>query len=195
MGMVESLLQALWQPLALRGILNSMLQLSGALLNRPILSLRTGTPVAFISRALINPNNLKVEGFYCQPNDDRRKTLILLCQDIRDTIPQGFVINDLDVLAEPAELVRLQEVIKIDFELIGKQVVTDSKEKIGKVSDYAVETSSMFVQKLYVSRSVFKSFASGNLGIDRTQIIEVTDRRVVVSDLHEHVPAHASAIA
>lgn len=172
-----------------------MLQLSGALLNRPVLSLRTGTPVAVTSRTLLNPNNLKIEGFYCQPTDDRRHILVLLYQDIRDIIPQGIVVNDQDVLTEPSELVRLQDVIKIDYELMNKPVITSSKDKIGKVTDYAVETTTMFVQKLYVSQSIFKSFAGGNLGIDRTQIVEVNDRHVIVNDLQQHVPARAGAMA
>jgi sporulation protein YlmC with PRC-barrel domain len=172
-----------------------MLQLSGALLNRPILSLRTGTPVARITKPLVNPNNLKVEGFFCQSNDDRRKQFILLYQDIRDIIPQGFVVNDVDVLTDPAELVRLQEVIKINYELLGKPVVTSSKDKLGKITDYALETTTMFVQKLYVSQSILKNLAGGNLGIDRTQIVEVNDRRVIVNDLQQHVPARANAMA
>lgn len=171
-----------------------MLQLSGMLLNRPVMSLRTGAQVATTFRAIINPNNLKIEGFYCQPSDSK-KLLVLLYQDIRDVIPQGVVVNDFDVLSEPDELVRLKDVMSLNFELIGKQVVTVDKEKVGKVGDYAAETSTMFVQKLYVSQSLFKSFTGGNLGIDRTQIVEVTDKKIVIQELAQKIPAGAQAVA
>jgi sporulation protein YlmC with PRC-barrel domain len=171
-----------------------MLQLSGSLINKPVLSLRTGTPVAMTLGPIINPNNLKIEGFYCEDTIDKRQ-LVLVHQDIRDVIPQGLVVNDHDVLTDPSELVRLKETINLNFELLGKQVVTSSGAKVGKVSDYAAETSSMFIQKLYVSQSVFKSFSGGNLGIDRTQIIEITNRKVVINDLHQRVPARAGAMA
>ena len=171
-----------------------MLQLSAMLINRPVLSLSTGTQVAVTIAPIINPNNLKVEGFYCQELDTR-KQLVLVSQDIRDVMPQGIVVNDQDVLTEAEELVRLREVLEMGFELIGKHVVTSSKQKIGKVSDYATEVQSMYVQKLYVTQSMFKSFAGGNIGIDRTQIIEITDKKIIVHDPLQKVPATARAAA
>ena len=133
----------------------SMLKLSESLVGRPVMSLRTGQPVARTMAAIFNPNNLKIEGFYCQDKFSN-KELVLLYQDIRDVIPQGLVVNDHDVLAEPQELVRLKNVMDIGFELIGKQVVTTGKERLGKVTDYSTEVETMYVQKIYVSRGLLK---------------------------------------
>lgn len=169
-----------------------MLQLSASLLNKDVLSLRTGQPVATIIGPIINPNNLKVEGFYCQDRFDK-KQLVLLYQDIRDMLAQGYVINDHDVLVEPDDLIRLKDVISLNFELIGKQVVTIGKEKVGKVSDYATETETMFVQKIYVSQSILKSFTGGSLSIDRTQVNEITPKKVIINELLKNSPAAATA--
>jgi sporulation protein YlmC with PRC-barrel domain len=171
-----------------------MLQLSARLLDKSILSLRTGTPIATITAPIINPDTLKIEGFYCQDRFDK-KQLVLLYQDIRDMLPQGYVVNDHDVLAEPDELVRLKEVLELNFELIGKPVVTVSKEKVGKVGDYAVETETMFIQKIYVTQSILKSLTGGSLSIDRTQINEITPRRVIINELAKKAPSAAPAIA
>lgn len=171
-----------------------MLQLSAALLNKSVLSLRTGAPIATITRAIFNPNNLKIEGFYCQDRFDK-KELVLLYQDIRDIMPQGYVVNDHDMLVEAKDLVRLKEVLELNFELIGKQVETISKEKVGKVSDYATEMETMFVQKIYVSQSILKSFTGGSLSIDRSQINEITPRRVIINDLLKNAPVTATAAA
>jgi sporulation protein YlmC with PRC-barrel domain len=171
-----------------------MLQLSNTLSDRSVLSLRSGGPIARIISPIINPNNLKIEGFYCEDTLDKRQ-LILLCQDIREILAQGYVVNDHDVLSEPDELVRLQEVLRLDFNLIGKQVVTTNNEKLGKVSDYAVETNSMFVQKIYVTQSILKSLTGGSLSIDRTQINEITPRRIIITELYNKAPATAAATA
>lgn len=171
-----------------------MLQLSASLLNKDIFSLRTGQPVAQITGAIFNPNNLKVEGFYCADSFNKRE-LILLYQDIREVVQDGFVINDHDVLAEASELVRLKEVLDLRFELLGKQVETLSKKKVGKVSDYAVETETMFVQKIYVSQSILRSFTGGSLSIDRTQINEITDKRIIIQDLLDDSAVPATAVA
>lgn len=170
-----------------------MLQLNGMIINRPVLSLRTGTQVAIAAAPIINPNNLKIEGFFCK--DNSRNQLILVSQDIRDVLPQGIVVNDEDVLTNAEELVRLRSVIDINFELLGKQVETASGQKLGKVNDYATEIESMFIKKLYVSLPLYKNFSGGNLGIDRTQVIEITDKKIVVNDLDANVPAHAGAVA
>lgn len=170
-----------------------MLQLSQSLINRPVLSLRTGTTVATTISVIINPNNLKIEGLYCQDRFDK-KQLVLLYQDIRDVLPQGLVVDDHAVLSEPEELVRLDDVIKLHFELIGKPVITVSKEKIGKVNDYAAEVETMYIQKLYVGQTLLKSLTGGNLSVDRSQIVEITNRRIIINDILKTVPAAAPAI-
>ncbi len=148
--------------------------------------------MATITAPIINPNNLKIEGFYCQDSFDK-KELVLLYQDIRDIMPDGYVINDHDVLAEAGELVRLKKVMELNFELIGKQVVTTSKQKVGKVSDYATELETMYVQKIYVSQSILKNFTGGSLSVDRNQINEITPRRIIINDLLKNAPAPANA--
>lgn len=168
-----------------------MLQLSAALLNRPVLSLRSGGVIATTTSPIVNPDNLKIEGLYCF--DTRSdKTLVLLYQDIRDSITQGFIVDDYDVLTEPEELVRLHKIMKVGFDPIGKQVVTMSKEKVGKVSDYATEMETMYIQKIYVSQSLLKSFTGGSLGIDRNQINEITSKKIIVQDLLKTAPVGAA---
>jgi sporulation protein YlmC with PRC-barrel domain len=171
-----------------------MLQLSSMLTNRPVLSLRTGTEVAIAIEPIINPGNLKIEGFYC--HDSRsRQNLVLVNQDVRDVISRGIIINDHDQLVQPEELVRLNPVMRLNFTLVGKPVVTASGHKLGKVGDYSVDIDSLFIQKLYVTQSIFKSLNGGNLGIDRAQIVEITDKKIVVSDLTQKMTARASAMA
>jgi len=174
--------------------MENMLQLSASLLNRPVMSLRTGQPVATAVAPIVNPNNLKIEGFYCTDRFSKEE-LVLLYQDIRDVIAQGFVVDDHDVLARADELVRLQDVMRIGFKLIGKPVITISKERVGKVSDYAVELETMYIQKIYVAQSVFKNFTGGNLGIDRNQINEITDKKIIINELLKGTPVGAGAPA
>lgn len=171
-----------------------MLQLSGALLNQPVLSLRTGNPIGHIVSPIINPNNLKIEGFYCLDRFDKEQ-LVLLYQDIRDILPQGVVVNDHEALSNPEELVRLKDIIDLAFDVVGKPVETISKEKVGKVNDYAIEVASMYIQKLYVSQSILKSFTGGSLSVDRSQVHEITPRRIIINDLLQTAPAGATAPA
>lgn len=170
-----------------------MLQLSASLIDRPILSLRTGTAVGTAKRPIINPNNLKIEAFYCEDRFDKKKNLVLLYQDIRDVMTQGIVVNDHEVLTDPEDLIRLQEVMKLDFELIGKPVVTEDKTKLGKVNDFATEIETMYIQKLYVAQPLIKNLAGGSLSVDRSQIIEITNRKIIIQDIVQATPVRAPA--
>jgi len=158
-----------------------MLQLNNALIHRPILSLRTGGTIATTISAIINPNNLKIEGFFCHDMLSKQR-LVLLSIDIRDVIPQGIVVNDHEALTDPDELIRLKDILAVRFEIMGKPVYTASKEKLGKVNDYAFDSSSLYIQKIYIGQSLLKSLSGGQLSVDRSQIIEITNRKIVIQD-------------
>ncbi len=159
-----------------------MLLLTNTFLNRKVMSLRNGRPVAVSLEAIINPNNLKIEGLYCHDSIDKKLLLVLLSQDIRDILPAGIVVNDHDVLSDPSDLIRLKKILDLNFSLIGKPVVTEHKKRLGKINDYACDAETMFIQKLYVSQPLIKNIAGGSLSIDRNQIVEITNRKIVVKD-------------
>jgi hypothetical protein len=156
--------------------MEAMLQLSPRFYNCPVLSLRTGGVIAVAAEPIINPNNLKIEGFYCVDRFDKKISLILLYQDIREVIPQGIVVNDHEVLSQREDIIR-------------------HKNKIGRVNDFAVELETMFVQKLYVSQALRKSLSTSALSIDRSQIIEITDKKIIINDLAATASVRATAVA
>jgi len=170
-----------------------MLQLANSLTDLPVMSLRTGGMVAKAERPIIDPNNLKIEGWYCRDHFSKTE-LILLSKDIRDIVPQGLAIDDYDVLSKQEELIRMKEILRLNFELIGKAVVTDTKRRLGKVSDYAADVSSFFITKLYISQPVYKTLSGGQLSIDRTQIVEITPSQIVVRDVDEKLRSPAAAL-
>lgn len=146
-------------------------------------------------RALAETLHDKVNALLQAHNTQLHNLEGIVYQDIRDVIPQGIVVNDYDVLTEPEELVRLHKLMQIGFDPRGKQVITVSKKRIGKVSDYATEIETMYIQKLYVAQSMLKSLTGGSLGIDRNQIVEVTPKKIIVQELLKPVPAGATVAA
>ncbi len=169
-----------------------MLKLHETLIGVPVLSLRTGGRIGTATKLIINPNNLKVVGWYV---DDRFGSdgLILLGNDVRDISSKGIIIDDHEVLSEPEELIRLKEVLEVDYDLIGKKVISESGKKYGKVTDYSVETGGFIIKKIYVSQSIIKDFSGGNLGIDRTQILEITRTKIIITDPTEKSLAAATS--
>ncbi len=154
--------------------------MSESLFNIPVISLRVGQPLASAVEPIINPHNLKIIGWWCSESGVSG-TSVLLIDDVREYSQQGLAVNDEDALSAPDELVRQKEILDTHFELVGKAVKT-KRSKIGKVQDFSYNDG-MFVQKLYVQRSLIKVFASEDVVIiDRTQILEVTDTYILVRD-------------
>jgi len=161
-----------------------MLRLSGIYHNRDILSLRTGRPVGHAYSPVINPNNLKIEGWYATARGEK-DSLVLPAGQIRDVIAKGLVVDDHDAITHPDDLVRMKNILDINYELIGKPVVTESKRRLGKIQDYSVDDDSMYVQKLYITQSLLRGINKKQLIIDRDQVIEITDKKIIVNDLKE----------
>lgn len=142
------------------------------------MSLRTGSQIAIAEMPIINPHNLKILGWWCSGPDGRQ---VLLADEVRDFVPEGIAVNNEEALSDPGDLVRHQEVLDINFELMDKLVRT-KRQKLGRVNDYSYNDG-LFVQKLYVARPLRKVFsAEDTLIIDREQIIEVTDKYIMVRD-------------
>lgn len=158
-----------------------MLRLSNNYINRSVLSLRTGGIIGVANSPIINPDNLKIEGWYAQ-NHFEKGNYILPAREIRDFIAKGLVVDDHDALTHPDDMVRMKSVIDIHFELIGKSVVSENKKRLGKIADFAVDESSYYIQKLYVNPSLLKGITNEQFIIDRSQIVEITNKKIVVQD-------------
>lgn len=158
-----------------------MLTLGQQLIGKNILSLRIGKQIGVVHEPIINPNNLKIEGWFATETGQKKHS-VLLSQEIREFLPQGLVVNDHDALTAIDDLVRLKRILDYNFTLIGKSVVTTGRKKLGKVSDYAFDRNGFFIQKIYVSQSIIKSFTGGGLVIDRTQIVEISHKKITVDE-------------
>jgi uncharacterized protein YrrD len=172
-----------------------MLMLSKSLVNRPVMSLRSGSRIATAIDPIINPHSLKVMGWWCKAAGGRRQ--VLLVESVREIMPDGLAVNEEDDLSPPEDLVRHSDILNINFQLLEKPVRT-KRQKLGKVTDFSYNEG-LFVQKLYVTRPLHKVLTNEDtLLIDRTQIIEVTDHYILVRDTdikvtdEEVVPAAAA---
>lgn len=155
-----------------------MLFLSNKFLNEPIVSINAGAEVGTVTEMIINPHKLSVDAFYVLSRATGES--VLHVEDIRGFGPQGLLIDHEEQLMDLKDLIRLQEIAKIHYNPIGKKVVTKNKQKIGKVVDFIIDTESFKIKKIHVQQSVFKNLQSSALVIDRTQIVEITDDKIIV---------------
>lgn len=168
-----------------------MLVQSQRLVGARILSLHTGQPIGQLGELIINPNTFEVAGFYCEGKwaAQHKEPMVLLAPDIREVAGAGVLIDSHDSISPLDDLIRIKDISAINYKLIDKPVYTESKKRLGKIMDYVINTEGFGIQKIYVKQSLFKSMSMHSLVIDRQQIIEITDKRVVVSDATVTTPA------
>jgi hypothetical protein len=170
-----------------------MLYLSTKLTNAPLLSIRNSGRVGTVLSPIINPHSLHIDAFYCKTSQSLSQT-VLLDMFIREISPSGFIIDDHNNLSDKEELVRLTEVLRINFQLLNKLVLS-GKRKIGRVSEYSVDKESLFIQKIYVEPPVWQSLNKSQLTIDRNSIIEVTDSYIRISGPEEKASLKSAAMS
>ena len=166
-----------------------MLVIGSKMINNPILSLHVGDQIATTQRAIIDPEDLKVMAYTLTGPllNDPEVGDILMTDDVRELGPNGLIIDSIDRLVTREDIIRLDEVMKLNFNLIGLKVVSQDGKKLGKIVDYTLDSQSFMVYQLIVQRPMFASFNDPQLTINRSQIIEIDDFKVTIRHDSEEV--------
>ena len=153
------------------------------LTNTPVLSLHLGGRVAVATTPILNPANLRIVAFTLNTptTNGSRQELFLLANDIREYGPLGFIVDSTDDFVQKGDVIRLDEIIALNFDLLKLTVYEEGGRKLGKVHGYVVDASTFEVQQISVKQGLIKSIAeTGGLLIHRSQIIEINDTSIIV---------------
>lgn len=160
-----------------------MLVSATKLLGTPILSLEIGGAIGQIADVIIDPDTLKAIAFRLNGGIVPRSGANYLdVSSIREYSAYGMVIDTADELISPDDVVKLSDVLRLNFSLIGLKVESKRHHKLGKVIDYTVTSDDFTVQQIVVKRPAIKSFVDSELVIHRREIVEITDYKIIVKD-------------
>ena len=146
----------------------------------PLASVRSAARIGHIKELLINPHNLHIDALLCQVVSFSQ-TKYLSPLDIRDISVNGFIIDDHDNLFEDEDAVRLRSIIDINFKLVGKAAYV-GKKRVGQVSGFSVDSSSLYIQQIYVNPSIMNRLRGDRLIFSRSNVKEVTDQAIFFND-------------
>lgn len=153
----------------------------------PIISLQTGGTVAWTKGLILDMGSFEIRAYRCDQEGSSSK-LILLARDIRQLAADCVIIDSEDELTEAQDIVRLKDMVEESYDPLDKPVVSDAGRKLGNVEDYTINLETQRVQKLHVRQSIIKSWLGNNLIIDRTQIIDITPKQIIVRDATVKAP-------
>lgn len=169
-----------------------MLVYASKLIGTRVLSVQAGGAIAEVSEPIIDPDSLKIIAFKLSgPLVAKSSSNILDVSSIREYSTYGFVIDDIDELVAPDDVIKIAKVLELNFNLIGLKVETKKGSKLGKVSDYTVTSDNFTVQQIIAKRPVIKSFVDPELTISRKEIVEITDYKVIVKDEEKVIKARS----
>ena len=169
-----------------------MLTYNSKLIGTPILSVQASGAIASIAAPVVNPDNLKILAFKLQGPIVNAANNILDVKSVREYSPLGLVIDDNDELIGPEDVVKIKEVLDLNFDLIGLKVETKKGSKLGKIIDFSITSEDFTIQQIIVKRPTIKSFMDPELTIHRREIVEVTDYKVIVKDEEKVIKARAA---
>ena len=160
------------------------------LLGTPVLSVQYGKPIGHLSSAIVDPDTLKILAFRINDAPDSTANLLDV-KSIREYSNLGAVIDDVDELVGPEDVIRIKEVLDLNFDLLTLKVETKKGSKLGHVIDFTVTPEDFTIQQLIVKRPAIKALVDPELTIPRTEIVEITDYKVIVKDEEKTIKARA----
>lgn len=165
-----------------------MLILASKLLNTPIMGLQTGSQLALTGNAIINPENLQILAYQLKANSFSNEEMLIRIADIRELSRIGFIIDSGEDFILPTDVIKIKEIIDLDFDILNLKVEDEKGLKIGKIIDYTLSLADFSVQQLIVKRPFLKSLNDPTLTIHRSQIVAISDNIITIRHEKEESP-------
>lgn len=159
-----------------------MLIYNSRLLNMPVLSVQDSGKIGTISNTIVDPDSLKIIAFRVHGAIGSDGGNILDAQSIREYSEFGLVIDSTEELVRDDDIVKIKNVLELNFNILGLKVETKKGSKLGKVLDFTVSSDNFSVAQIIVKRPAVKSFLDPELIIPRAEIVEITDYKIIVRD-------------
>ncbi|MBQ9180907.1 hypothetical protein IJ135_02320 [Candidatus Saccharibacteria bacterium] len=168
-----------------------MLVANSNLIGTPILSVQTADVIGLLAGSIVDPDTLKILGFFISGGLVDPESNILVTSSIREYSKEGMVIDSIEELVAADDIIKIKKVIDLNFHLLGLKVETKKGSRLGRVMDYTVTSDTFSVQQIIVKRPTLKSFIDPELTIPRSEIIEITDFKVIVRDEEKTIKERA----
>ena len=146
-----------------------------------ILSFQSGAPIGVIQDPIIDPNSLKIIAFKLSGHFPGG-TNILDTNSVREYSQLGLIIDNEDELVTANDVVKISQVLSLNFNLVGLKVETKKGSKLGHITGFTFTSEDFIIQQIIVKRPPLKAIIDPELVISRKEIVEITDYKVIVRD-------------
>ena len=157
-----------------------MILLGSTIISTPVVSIQTGAVIAEVVRAIVDPAQLNIVAYEVKGPLITKKPAYLRVADIREISDIGAIVDSVDEIISSGDVIRIDELIGLNFDLLNMSVTDEKRKKLGKIIDYTLDIGGFVIQQLTVKRPLIKRLNDTELLIHRSQIIEINNTSVVV---------------
>ncbi|MDH4358370.1 MAG: hypothetical protein OEV37_00260 [Candidatus Berkelbacteria bacterium] len=143
--------------------------------NMPVGALDEVAYVGKVRRAVVNPNEIKLIGLTVWVGTLFPRMYAVSLHDIVDIDKGGVVVNSRENLLGVGEVVRIAEIVKHRFSLIGLKARSRKGQGFGRVQDAVADTTTGEILRIYV-----KKLLGDSRVFERSQIEKITWRETVL---------------
>lgn len=164
--------------------------LASKLKDTPVMGLQTGSQLATIGAPVINPANLQILAYKLENNQysDSGEEMLVRIAELRELSRIGFIVDSGEDFILPTDVIRIKEILDLNFNIFGMKVVDEKGENIGKIEDFTINLMNFTIQQIIVRRPFFKSFSTPELTIHRNQITAIDDEKITIRSETENKP-------
>lgn len=147
------------------------------ILDLPVATLDEKEKIGAIKKILVQRSDAKVLGFLVNTKGFLfGKNLFLSESDVLDIDKHGLTTRSRENLINPEEVARVKKLLTERFSLFGLRAVTRSKKRLGKISNFIVDTNTLQVVKFY-TRGFFEDRI-----IDYKNVYKITKKEIIFID-------------
>jgi uncharacterized protein YrrD len=157
-----------------------MIVVGSKLIHMPVMSLQTGSQLAKTSSAIIDPRTLTIVAYEVEGALLDERPSLLRVADVREFSEIGLIIDSSDELVTSGDVLQLDNLYTLGFNLVGMPVIDEKKRKLGRVIDYTIDSVGFVVQQITVQRPLLKRLNDTEFLIHRKQITEINDTHIIV---------------
>jgi uncharacterized protein YrrD len=162
------------------------------LIDMPVMSLQTGSPIGWVKKAYLNADDLKIAVLELHgPLIGKSTERYIDTKSIREYSEYGFIVDSAEELFDVVDVQKLRRIVDLDYDIIGLKVVSLGKSRLGRIEDFTVTSDDLMLQQLIVKRPSWKAIIDSELVIPRKEIVEVDEKRIVVKDDEKTIRAKA----
>lgn len=147
------------------------------ILDLPIATIDEKAKIGLVKQIVVDKKNAKVLGFIVHINSFLfGKNLFLSESDVLDIDSNGLTTQNKENLIDPQEVMRVKKIIDERFNIFGLDAITKSKKRLGKISNFVIETQTLQIVKFYIN-TMFE-----NKIINFDKVYKITKKEIIFEE-------------